>query len=181
MMQRGLALLLALACIGAKSVATPTDDDARKVAIAMLAPEEQRLEIQSVLGYCSKELPDIGKAANATLLQWIDRQATLLYVAALYRSSARARSLDASQPEATRAALVRLLDVDIPRVIKNGVAQVLQPFEDAKRDHTLKQRCASYLKDVGEGRLDLKNEDPDLVRLMEKSAPATTLAAEGPP
>jgi hypothetical protein len=161
--------------------AAPANAEQSTVAIAMLAPEEQRIELSRALGYCALREPQMQPALESAMHGWIDRQATLLYVAALYRSAARRKSLEPDEPDATRKALKKLLDVDIPRVIASGVNAVLKPLQSAEQDKTLERACNAYLQGVNAGRFDLKSESPDLVKFMEQSAPATSEASEGPP
>jgi len=174
------ALAPAILCIAARAAA-PAEAEPNNVAIAMLAPEEQRVELLRALGYCAAREPHMQPALESAMHGWIDRQATLLYVSALYRSAARRKSLEPEEPDATRTALKKLLDVDIPRVIASGVDTVLKPLQKADQDKTLERACNAYLQGVNSGRFDLKSESPDLVKFMEQSAPATTEANAGPP
>jgi hypothetical protein len=171
-----IALVAGQACAEASA-----DPDASNVAVAMLAPEQQRIELSKALGFCAARLPKMRGSLDLAMQGWINRQSTLLYVAALYRSSARRKSEDTETPQATRDTLKKLLDVDIPRVIGLGVKTVLAPLSDADRQKRLAPACEAYLTGVTGGRFDLKTESPELAKFMEQSSPATSEATEGPP
>jgi hypothetical protein len=181
MIKRALTgLVPAIICLTVQAAA-PTTAEPNNVAIAMLAPEEQRVELERALGFCAAREPQQQPALESAMHGWIARQSTLLYVSALYRSAARRKSLEAEQSETTRAALKKLLDVDIPRVIASGVDGVIKPLQKADQEKTLERACNAYLQGINAGRFDLKSESPDLVKFMEQSAPSTIEAAEGPP
>ena len=135
---------------------------------AAVSPESGRQLLQKLVNYCSSISPENEAPGKKQLEAWIYRHQKYLDENVIVRKEYLAMVKDSNAEAKVKEGVVTMFNVSIPKMIDSQFEALVSPMKSAPDIKSKNSLCNDYFQSIGDGKFDLKNNDPVVLDFLNK-------------